>query len=243
MEGKQIYELIGKAMADLGPIAKTKKNKEQGYSFRGIDDVYNALNPIMSKYGLFIVPRVLERTREERQTAKGYRLIYTVLKIQFTMYAPDGSCIDGITEGEGMDSADKSTNKAMSAAYKYFMFQLFNIPTEETAVDADAETPPPSGPVPKPQPEAPQKQPEAPKQQPAAVVAADPAAAAAAAKEKCVKTLRQNAIFAYGAEAAEAKLTELLNQFGMTLETMTGPIFKQVNALIMRDVAQKGSAA
>jgi len=232
MENKQIYALIGKAMMDIGPIAKTKKNKEQGYNFRGIDDVYNALSPILSKYGLFVIPRVLERTREERQTAKGYRLIYTVLKIQYTMYAPDGSFVEGITEGEGMDSADKSTNKAMSAAYKYFMFQLFNIPTEE-AVDPDAETPPPSNPVP-PQPQQPTP--------PPTVTATSAEDAAKAAKEKCIKTLHQNAVFAYGQEAAEAKLTELLGKFGMTIDTMTGPIFKQVNALIMQDVAKKGAA-
>ena len=216
MEEKQIYQLIGKAMADMGPIAKTKQNKEQGYKFRGIDDVYNALNPILSKYGLFVVPHVLERTREERQTAKGYRLIYTILKIQYTMYAPDGSFVEGITEGEGMDSADKSTNKAMSAAYKYFMFQLFNIPTEE-AVDADAETPPPSEPV-RPQPK-----------QPPTVAAEDP-------KAKVIKTLKQNALFAYGNQA-ETKLNELLQAQGVTIETMTNAAYKAINSAIYADIA------
>jgi len=38
-----------------------------------------------------------------------------------------------------MDSGDKATNKAMSIAYKYAAFQAFCIPTEETAIDADAE--------------------------------------------------------------------------------------------------------
>ncbi len=238
MEGKQIYELIGKAMADVGAIGKDSYNQQQKFKYRGIDAVMNALNPVMQKYGLFVTPEVLSQTREERQTQNGGRLLYSILTMKYTMYAPDGSCVSSIVIGEGMDSGDKASNKAMSVAFKYAMFQLFCIPTEDF-IDPDSETPPPS----KPQQPAPQKQPEAPKQQPAAVVAADPAAVAAAAKEKCVKTLRQNAIFAYGAEAAEAKLTELLNQFGMTLETMTGPIFKQVNALIMRDVAQKGSAA
>jgi hypothetical protein len=38
-----------------------------------------------------------------------------------------------------MDSGDKATNKAMSAAYKYAAFQIFAIPTEGNP-DADAET-------------------------------------------------------------------------------------------------------
>jgi hypothetical protein len=38
-----------------------------------------------------------------------------------------------------MDSGDKATNKAMSAAYKYAAFQAFSIPTESDN-DADAST-------------------------------------------------------------------------------------------------------
>ena len=45
-----------------------------------------------------------------------------------------------------MDSGDKASNKAMSAAFKYACFQTFCIPTEEMQ-DPDAETPPPSTPV------------------------------------------------------------------------------------------------
>jgi hypothetical protein len=41
--------------------------------------------------------------------------------------------------GEAMDSGDKSSNKAMSAAYKYAAFQAFCIPTEGDN-DADATT-------------------------------------------------------------------------------------------------------
>lgn len=82
------------------------------------------------------MPEVLESRREERQTKGGGNLIYTVLKLKVTFYAEDGSNVSAIVQGEGMDSADKSTNKAMSAAYKYALFQLLCIPTEETAQDA-----------------------------------------------------------------------------------------------------------
>ena len=40
--------------------------------------------------------------------------------------------------GEGMDSGDKATNKAMAIAYKYACFQTFCIPTEEMK-DPDSE--------------------------------------------------------------------------------------------------------
>ena len=49
----------------------------------------------------------------------------------------DGSAHTVRTFGEAMDSGDKATNKAMSAAYKYAAFMTFAIPTEGDN-DADA---------------------------------------------------------------------------------------------------------
>jgi len=46
---KKVYNAIvsvASAMAKLG-ISKDKKNSGQGYMFRGIDDVYNALSSIL----------------------------------------------------------------------------------------------------------------------------------------------------------------------------------------------------
>lgn len=135
-----IYESINKIMNDIPAIKKEKYNNQQGFKFRGIDDVMNALHPLLSKYKLFIAPEVMEQTREERQTAKGGNLIYSICKIKFTFYAEDGTSIECITIGEGMDSGDKATNKAMAIAMKYALFQIFCIPTEEM-IDPDSETP------------------------------------------------------------------------------------------------------
>lgn len=136
--GPQIYRLIGQAMREIGAIGKDSVNKQQGFKYRGIDAVYNALNPVMSKLGLFFAPDILEQTREERETKNGNNLIYSILKVKFTMYAPDGSNVSAVVIGEGMDSGDKASNKAMSVAFKYAAFELFCIPTEEM-VDPDAE--------------------------------------------------------------------------------------------------------
>ena len=137
-----IYEAIPMAMQKVGAIGKdstaTNNSGKQMYKFRGIDAVYNALNPVMAELGLFICPEVLEQTREERKSVSGANLIYSVLKIRFTMYAPDGSNVSCVVIGEGMDSGDKASNKAMSIALKYACFELFMIPTEEM-VDPDAE--------------------------------------------------------------------------------------------------------
>lgn len=133
-----IFRLMGQAMREIGAIGKDSRNQQQGFMYRGIDAVYNALNPVMSKLGLFIVPEVLEQTREERQNSKGTTLLYSILKVRFTMYAPDGSNVSCVVIGEGMDTGDKASNKAMSVAMKYAAFQMFMIPTEEL-VDPDGE--------------------------------------------------------------------------------------------------------
>lgn len=133
-----IYESIAAAMKDIGAIGKTSKNQSQGFFFRGIDAVMNGINPALVKNKIFIVPEVLEQTREERTSTRGGTLIYSVCRIKYTFYAEDGSSISATVIGEGMDSGDKATNKAMSIAFKYACFQVFCIPTEEMA-DPDAE--------------------------------------------------------------------------------------------------------
>ena len=146
MENGQIYGLIGNAMKEIGAIKKESHNNQQNYKYRGIDAVMNALSPVLMHNNLFLVPEVLDHKREERQTNRGGNLIYSILTMRYTMYAPDGSSVSATVIGEGMDSGDKASNKAMSVAMKYAMFQLFCIPTEEF-VDPDSETPPPSVPA------------------------------------------------------------------------------------------------
>lgn len=138
----KIYAAMNAVMAEIGPIAKNRQNEMQRYQFRGIDDIYNAIQAPLVKHKVFSVPELLEDKREERQTSKGGILIYTILKIKYTFYAEDGSSVSAIVQGEAMDSSDKSTNKAMSAAQKYLFLQIFNIPTEDDK-DTEAETPDP----------------------------------------------------------------------------------------------------
>lgn len=141
-ERKDVYRAINSVQADLAVrgIGKDRRNEQQGYKFRGIDDVYNAVSSLMAKHGLCILPRCTERIVTERQTAKGGVLFYVVVRCEFDFVAAsDGSRHVVVTYGEAMDSADKATNKAMSAAYKYALMQAFAIPTEGDN-DADATT-------------------------------------------------------------------------------------------------------
>ncbi|MEH1303688.1 ERF family protein [Raoultella ornithinolytica] len=142
MSEKKVYAAISavaREMATTG-ISKDRRNQQQGFNFRGIDQVYNALAPALVNHGLLILPRITDRTVTERVNQKGTVLFYVVVKAEFDFVSTeDGSVHTVTTYGEAMDSGDKATNKAMSIAYKYAAFQAFCIPTEETAVDADAE--------------------------------------------------------------------------------------------------------
>jgi hypothetical protein len=135
----EIYKKISLIMKEIEAIKKDKTNAIQKFKFRGIDDVYKALNPLLKEHGVFSVPTVLEQVREERQSHGGGALKYSILKIKYTFYAEDGSSIECVVIGEGMDSGDKASNKAMSIAHKYAYLQIFSIPTED-AIDPDSES-------------------------------------------------------------------------------------------------------
>lgn len=141
-KGAAVYAKIAAVQAALAHtgISKARSNQQQGYKFRGIDDVFNALAPLLADNGLCVLPRILTRELVERKNAKGNPLFYVTVEAEFDFVAAeDGSVHTVRTFGEAMDSADKATNKAMSAAYKYAALMAFAIPTEGDN-DADATT-------------------------------------------------------------------------------------------------------
>lgn len=138
MEAKNIYSAIAEVMTNVNAISKGRKNQQQGFAFRGIDDVMNELHPIMAAAGLFVVPTVMHEERSQGTTSRGGSMFYTRLTIKFTFYAQDGSSLDAVVIGEAMDSGDKASNKALSIGLKYALLQVFCIPTEDDK-DPDAE--------------------------------------------------------------------------------------------------------
>lgn len=120
-------------------IGKDQQNRQQGFRYRGIDDVYNALHGLFGTHGIYCTSEILEKQREEKTSRGGAKLLYTCLRIKYTFWAEDGSSTSTVVEGEGMDSGDKSSNKAMAVAHKYALLQAFLIPTDEQK-DPDAES-------------------------------------------------------------------------------------------------------
>lgn len=152
-EAGKIFQKIAAVMNDIEAVGKDQRNTVQNFKFRGIDQVYNELHPLMAKHKIFTVPTILARDYKELTTAKGTVMHSRVLTIQYRFYAEDGSYVDAVADGEAMDSGDKSTSKCMAIAHKYALLQTFCIPTEdnkeEGSKDPDAHTPEPTLPKPK----------------------------------------------------------------------------------------------
>lgn len=140
MENNIYTALIG-VMSEVGAIEKNSYNSQQKFKYRGVEAVMNTLQPLFIKYGIVAIPCVIDQHRETRQTGSGGTLLYSILTVRYDFFASDGSSVSAVVVGEGMDSGDKASNKAMSVAFKYACFQVLCIPTEETALDPDAYTP------------------------------------------------------------------------------------------------------
>jgi hypothetical protein len=138
---KNVWRLIADVQAELATkgIGKNQQNKFDDYKFRGIDDVYNALGPILARHGLVVIPQVTSRESTERQSQKGGALFHVVMDVTYRFVsAQDGSEALVPVVGEAMDRGDKAINKAMSAAYKLAAFQVFCIPV--SGADSEQET-------------------------------------------------------------------------------------------------------
>jgi hypothetical protein len=139
MVESKIYEAMANILKDSEAIGKDQKNKDQGFSYRGIDDVYNSLHSIIAKHKVFTIPNVLERWEREIQMKSGATWLHIVLKVSYKFYTVDGSFVEAIVFGEGRDSSDKGSNKALAIAHKYSLLQAFCIPTAEDK-DPDSQT-------------------------------------------------------------------------------------------------------
>ena len=127
----KIYAQITKIMNEIDAIGKNRNNSAQGYKFRGIDDCYNELHPLLAKHGVFTVPEVLSEVYSTLETRNGGVMHCVRMKIKYTFYADDGSSFQAIVASEGMDTGDKASNKALAVGHKYALMQVFAIPTED----------------------------------------------------------------------------------------------------------------
>ena len=147
--------MICKALTDaigmIGPIEKNRQGDGIAYKFRGIDDVYNTIQPVLAQCGIVIVPSEIGHIEtSEITTKRGGKMLHILGRVSFKFYANDGSFVECVSLGEAMDSGDKAGPKFMSCAMKYACFQVFCIPTDEPldTENADPQRADPPGPTP-----------------------------------------------------------------------------------------------
>lgn len=129
MEKQIIHKQIGEIRKEISPIGKDKKNVQQGYSFRGIEDAMNMLSPLLAKHGIYPVTKsIVDVRNDEVQSKSGTAGYHYVRRYTFTFYAEDGSSVDTTADGEAIDYGDKASNKAYSTAYREAFWKMFVVP-------------------------------------------------------------------------------------------------------------------
>ena len=133
-----IYEALSRVMAAVQAVRKGDRNNEQGYNFRGIDAVVNAVGPALREHGVLVVPLVEDASWRDVLTVRDKKSRECTVRVRFRFYGPAGDYIDAVTPGESMDFGDKGAAKAMSVAFRIALLQALAIPTDEPEHDPDA---------------------------------------------------------------------------------------------------------
>lgn len=120
-------------MRDIKGIEKNRKNEAMGYTYRGIDDVYNELHALFAKHGILVIPEVVSYEKIEREVLRNGRkltAVHVYVQVKYTFIDEVGHRMSTFISGEGIDTGDKGLYKALSGAQKYLLLQMFLIPTE-----------------------------------------------------------------------------------------------------------------
>jgi hypothetical protein len=133
-----IFDALGAVMGEVQAVGKKDRNSQQGYDFRGVDAVVNAVGPVLRKHGVIVLPMHSEARYRDVQTSTGKPSRECTVTVTYRFYGPAGDYIDCQVPGESMDFGDKGAPKAMSVAYRIALLQALCIPTHEPEADAQS---------------------------------------------------------------------------------------------------------
>lgn len=125
-------------MQDVGAVRKGEKNAAQGFNFRGIDSVVNAVAPALKKNGVLVVPALQSVDYSQVEVGKNRTpMLQCRVIVQYVFAAEDGTTLAATVAAEALDSGDKATAKAMSVAFRTALLQALCLPTDEPDPDHD----------------------------------------------------------------------------------------------------------
>lgn len=134
-----VIQAFNAVMREVTSVGKDDYNEDQGFRFRGVDAVVNAVGPACRKHGIVVVPRkVREHSVTQYTTKRGTVMTNRVVHIHYRVYGPRGDYFDGEAFGESADAGDKSMSKSQSVAERVFLLQAGLIPTGEPDPDSES---------------------------------------------------------------------------------------------------------
>ena len=139
MENKTVVQALNEIMKAVGAISKTDRNAAQGFNFRGIDSVVNAVSPQLQKFGVIVLPSVEDYEYQSVEIGKNRTVMgHVKVKVTYTFVGPQGDSIKATVVAEAMDAGDKATTKAMSVAFRTALLQSLCLPTDDVDPDASS---------------------------------------------------------------------------------------------------------
>lgn len=132
-----IHEVVAAIKASVGAVGKTSRNQDQGYDFRGVDAVVNAVAPVLNEHGVIVAPVSTMAQHRDVQTSRGKPARECTVTVTYRWTGPAGDHMDTQVAGEAMDQGDKGAAKAMSVAYRICLIQTLNLPTHDRDPDHD----------------------------------------------------------------------------------------------------------
>lgn len=139
MEEITIQQALADVMRAVGGIAKKDRNQSQGFNFRGIDAVVNAVSPALQKYGVLVIPSVEDYEYSTVEIGKNRTAMgHAKVKVTYSFIGPKGDAIRATVVAEAMDAGDKASAKAMSVAFRTALLQALCLPTDEIDPDANS---------------------------------------------------------------------------------------------------------
>lgn len=148
-KGPHLTEKLSAITAEIGVIPKThKEGSGVKYAFRGIDDVMNALSPMLSKHGVTVNVKVrhFDLTEHTRTNSYNKTQVAHLAVVAIALEFSDGVTTE-VTEEVACseDYSDKALTQAMSMAYKYGILRKFCITTADLEDPDNAPQPPTGG--------------------------------------------------------------------------------------------------
>lgn len=136
-ERESVHVALSRVMADVQAVGKADRNKDQNFSYRGIDTVINAVGPAFRDHKIVALPYETTLVHDERyETKRGANMRGVTVRVVWRFYGPAGDYLQACTLGEAADAGDKAVAKASSVAYRIALLQTLCIPTDDEDPDA-----------------------------------------------------------------------------------------------------------